>query len=435
MALVRVILADHSAERRQHLRAQLTDPQIECVESKTEEEMLRYLDRSRCNIVVISGVDAGPRTQLALLELIGHHRPTCSIVFLGQARPDQALRVATVAEAVGATHCIAGECDSANDGAKELVRGESLIGSSQAIKKARASILKSALADSNVLIIGETGTGKELTAQLIHENSSRKDKALVCLNCAAIPDALLESELFGHEKGAFTSADELHRGKLEQANGGTVLLDEIGEMSGVCQAKVLRALEDKELHRLGGTRGIIVNFRIIAATNRDLHGAVKAGTFRSDLFFRINVWQIKLPPLRERREDIPELCAFFIHELNHRFRSEVDGLSAEALDKLSIYDWPGNVRELRNALEYAFMNDPKRWIHLSDLPDWLGAHDVNAQQHAETERERLVAALISCKWNKSKAARRLNWSRMTLYRKLAKHQLDAEDGIAVNAGS
>ena len=287
----------------------------------------------------------------------------------------------------------------------------------------RAHIRQASGSDGNVLITGETGTGKELVANLIHLNSSRAKRPFVCINCTAIPDHLLESELFGYEKGSFTGADFLSAGKLQLADGGTVFLDEIGDMSLSHQAKILRTIEGKEIQRLGGKQNIPLNIKIITATNQNLERMVEDGKFRKDLYYRLNVMHINVPPLRERKEDIPPLLNFFIGKLNGAYRKEVKGVAEEAVKDLLGYHWPGNVREMKNMLESSFMNFPTRWITLKDLPERFRAKIMQSGALCCNERDQVLQALTATKWNKSKAAQRLKWSRMTLYRKLEKYQL------------
>ncbi|GJL65613.1 MAG: acetoacetate metabolism regulatory protein AtoC [Nitrospirales bacterium] len=300
---------------------------------------------------------------------------------------------------------------------------ESLVGTSSFIQDIRADMTKMAWTQSNVLITGETGTGKEVVAQAIHRISDRRDKSFICVNCAAIPETLLESELFGHEQGAFTGARYRHQGKLEQAQGGTILFDEIGDMELSAQAKILRAIEERQVQRLGGHANHPLNIRVIAATNQDLEQAVKFKQFRSDLFYRLNVARIHLPPLRERKEDIPLLIQHFIREFNPKFHREVKSVSAEALDSLLRYSWPGNVRELRNLIEASFIHLPDPSVRYMDLPLQFRAKTRECATLPQNERDQILAALLSTKWSRTKAAQKLQWSRMTLYRKMAKHNI------------
>ena len=275
----------------------------------------------------------------------------------------------------------------------------------------------------------ETGTGKYLAAQLIHLGSSRKARPFIVINCAALPDALLESELFGHERGAFTGAVTGYPGKLKLADGGTVLLDEIGDMSDVSQAKVLNALESRSVIRVGGRETVPLDIRIISATNRKLEQMVEAGRFRRDLFYRLNVFRIGIPALRDHAEDVPELVQHFFLTLNRQFGTTVDGISREALDRLAQYAWPGNVRELRNILEAIFVGGPPRCISRVEVEEQL-SQVVQFEQDGRDERGRLLSTLRSTNWNKSEASRRLHWSRMTLYRKLKKYCIPWEEAVS-----
>jgi len=301
-----------------------------------------------------------------------------------------------------------------------LIECERLVGESLAIRKIKDRIQKVSGTDATVLIRGETGVGKDLVAELLHRNSPRSSKPFVCVNCAAIPDTLLESELFGYERGAFSGAYSAREGLLEQAEGGTVFLDEIGDMSLSAQAKALRALESRMVYRLGGKKSIPVNMRIITATNQDLHALVCQGKFRRDLYYRVNTIQIHLPPLRDRKEDIPLLLRHNLRELNGRFGMDIQWFTHEALSCLLQYEWPGNVRELKNVLEATMINRPSRLIDVSDLPELLTEPSHTSRPN---EKDRLLATLFATNWNKSKAAQELHWSRMTLYRKIAKYHL------------
>ncbi len=303
---------------------------------------------------------------------------------------------------------------------------ERIVGHSPGIRRLRSHLPRFAASECNVLITGETGTGKDLVAELIHRNSRRARGPFVCINCAAFPDSLLESELFGHDRGAFTGASAARQGRLEAANRGTIFLDEIGEMSACAQAKILRAIEAREVQRLGSNGNIPLDVRIVAATNQNLSRMVADRTFRNDLFFRLNVARVDLPPLRERKEDIPLLISWCVRELNRRSGKSVDGPTEAALQKLMRHDWPGNVRELKNLVEAIFIAPPASRIDLRDLPAWFDPVEMPSSA-PRGDRELLIEVLRSERWNKSKAAERLKWSRMTLYRKMAKFGID-EDG-------
>jgi DNA-binding NtrC family response regulator len=307
--------------------------------------------------------------------------------------------------------------------ATDLRGGDRLIGNSAVICGLRAYLKKAARSNSNVLITGETGTGKDLVAQLIHQNSERAQRPFVSLNCTAIPESLFESELFGHERGAFTGAYALQAGRLPAATTGTVFFDEVGEMPLPLQAKLLRALEEKQVHRLGGGKPVPLDIRVVAATNRNIEEAVQEGRFRSDLYYRLNVVRVELPPLRERLEDVPELLTYFVAAFNRTFGTGVSGFTHDALETLLAHSWPGNVRELKNVLESVFVNLADDAIGPVDLPPEVRHMLTRLGGASAGERERLVRALVATNWNKSDAARRLSWSRMTLYRKMMRYSV------------
>jgi two-component system response regulator HydG len=283
--------------------------------------------------------------------------------------------------------------------------------------------------DATVLIQGESGTGKEIVARAIQRQSLRKDGPFVVINCSAYPSTLLESELFGHEKGAFTGAVRQKPGRFEQADGGTVFLDEIGEIPPEAQIKLLRIIQTHKFERLGGEKTISVNVRLIAATNKDLLEEVKAGRFREDLYYRLNVIPIHLPPLRERRNDIPLLAHHFLRHFAAEQDKDLSELSVETMRLLMDYTWPGNVRELENSIEHAaVLSKGTRSIEVSHLPSgiWAQASDQGlppTPTMAQHERDLLKQTLEVCGWNKKEAARRLGISRSTLYEKLRKHHL------------
>ena len=273
--------------------------------------------------------------------------------------------------------------------------------------------------DSNVLIEGETGTGKDLIARTIHYNSMRKDKPFVKINCAAIPENLLESELFGYKKGAFTGAVMDKMGKFEAADGGTIFLDEIGDMPLSLQAKILRVIEEREFERLGEVETRKVDVRVIAATNRPLKELVEQGKFRMDLYYRLNVVRIRLPALRERAEDIPLLLDHFIEVFNKKFNKKVKGVEQKVMDFLLDYSWPGNVRELENVIEHAMIHARGDLIRFDNLPDYLFEEgESGAVSLVDVEREHIFRVLKSVNNNKTRASKILGISRSTLWRKL-----------------
>jgi two-component system response regulator HydG len=282
--------------------------------------------------------------------------------------------------------------------------------------------------DATVLIQGESGTGKELVARAIHQHSSRSDKPFVVINCSAYPSTLLESELFGHEKGAFTGASRRRAGRFEQAHGGTVFLDEIGEISATAQIKLLRVLQSQKFERVGGEQTITVDVRILAATNKSLLEEVKAGKFREDLFYRLNVIPIQLPPLRERQNDIPLLARHFLHKFAERQKKDLREFSSEAMRILLNHRWTGNVRELENTIEHAVVLAKGNSVEGVDLPQLITGQAAEAPPAAGktitgNEARLLKEVLEECNWNKTEAAQRLGISRSTLYEKIKRYQL------------
>jgi transcriptional regulator with GAF, ATPase, and Fis domain len=313
-----------------------------------------------------------------------------------------------------------------------------IIGRSERMQAVFDLVEKVADSDSTILITGETGTGKGLVAKAIHQNSKRKNKPFISINCGAIPENLLESELFGHVRGAFTGATVSKSGKFELAHGGTIFLDEIGDMSPDLQVKVLKVLEEGEFEQVGGAKTIKVDVRVIAATHRDLPEEVKKGEFRQDLFYRLYVIPIGLPALRERKSDIPYLASYFVHMYNNRNNKNLEGISDKALEVLVNYRWPGNVRELRNIIERLVVLIGCGNISLNDLPKELKA--ANGYQSAQSievtddgiclnsavtefEKDLIIQSLEKTKWVKNKAAKLLQLNRTTLVEKIKRHRI------------
>ncbi len=311
---------------------------------------------------------------------------------------------------------------------------EKMLGNSAAMEQVKETIRQFAPARSTVLLTGESGTGKELAARALHELGNRSARPFVAVHCAALATNLLETELFGHEKGAFTGANERRIGRFEAADGGTLFLDEIGEIDPSVQVTLLRILENRTFERVGGTTPIEVDVRLIAATNRDLSQMVQDGTFREDLYYRLDVLRVRMPPLREHREDIPLLVKHFVDEFAAENSREVDGLTAEALNALVDYHWPGNVRELRNCIERMVVMTRGKSITLKDVP--ASIRQANEEQdHRQAkpavqtldieanEKQLIKQALDDCDGNRSAAARCLGISRRTLHRKLNQYDL------------
>jgi Nif-specific regulatory protein len=320
------------------------------------------------------------------------------------------------------------EHDTALRRARALVErtggGPRILGDSRAAAAVRAFVGKVAATDSTVLLLGESGTGKELVAAAIHDASPRSAGPFVAVNCASLGEALLESELFGHERGAFTGASERKPGKFELAEGGTLLLDEIGELPARSQAKLLRALEDRRVERIGGVRPIAVDVRVLAATNRDLEAMIRAGEFRGDLYFRIGVISVRLPALRERTADVGALAAHFLDQLRGRAARTIEGFTPAALAALASHPWPGNIRELRNAIERAVVLGEHAWIEPDELFAAAAPAPAGKGSVRDAERETIAAAMTAAAGNKVKAAATLGIDRTTLYRKLRAYGLD-----------
>jgi two-component system response regulator AtoC len=311
---------------------------------------------------------------------------------------------------------------------EERYRFENIIAKSPRMQQVIEAIKVVATSNATVLITGETGTGKELVARAIHSQSQRRGKPFVAVSCAALPESLLESELFGHEKGSFTGAYAQKKGKFEFADRGTLFLDEIGEMSANIQVHLLRVLEEKEFSRVGGNEPTKVDVRVISATNREIKEAVTKRQFREDLYYRLNVVNIELPPLRERREDIPLLAQIFLKKFALENNKEVSGFSAEATDFLLRYDWPGNVRELENAIERAVILAQKPVIGIDDLPQQtLVAHSITLEKNLrQVEKNHIMNVLAQTRGNYTEAAKALGISRMTLYNKAKAYGLNVK---------
>jgi two-component system nitrogen regulation response regulator NtrX len=323
-----------------------------------------------------------------------------------------------------------------------------LVGQSPALRRVLEAVTRAAPTNATVLLLGESGVGKELVARTIHRNSPRASQRFVQVNCAAIPEELIESELFGHEKGSFTGATEKQVGKFEQADRGTIFLDEIGDMSQKTQAKVLRVLQEQEVERLGSAKTIKVDVRVIAATNKDLEGAIGRGEFREDLYFRLNVIPIVVPPLRDRREDIPKLVQHFAKRLAEEHNLKAKRIEPTALDALQRHRWRGNIRELRNTVERLLIMTPSDSVRVDDLPGEIRAADAGPRSPADaegaaraadspgagtlrefkdaSERAYLVQKLRETNWNISRTAEIIDTPRSNLYKKLEQYGIKQE---------
>jgi two-component system response regulator HydG len=395
------------------------------------QQLLRRVTRDGVGVLV-RGSDPSPRSGIAA-PMVAFGR-TLGVIWLTSEGHDRQLDLShvhiliAIGSIAGVAHAHAGEVEmlrleNVQLRAEQAIDHE-LLGGSAAMRAVYDWIAKVAPTNSTVLLLGETGTGKELVARALHRNSQRAHRPFVAINCAALTETLLESELFGHERGAFTGAVALKRGKLEVADGGTVLLDEVGELPLTMQAKLLRVLEEREFERVGGTRAIRTDIRLIAATNRDLQADVRQQRWRADLYYRLNVVSTRLPSLRERREDIPVLAGYFAAKHADRAKRRVRGISAAARECLMNYDWPGNIRELENAIERAVVLTSSDLILPEDLPDilvdsfvapTLAPHGYHAAI-AETKKRLILDAMSAAEGNYADAAKRLGLHPTYLHR-------------------
>jgi two-component system response regulator HydG/two-component system response regulator AtoC len=440
-----IVIADASVRRRQAVAELLTVNAriLECGDSVT---LLQAMVGATPEAVVIGTIGNGPSEVVEAAHFVRKLQPAAKVIVVADVSSEAiaigALRAGVfeylkapvdpfeVAEAV--FRALPSHND-VNDGFEEL------IGVSESIREIKGFIQKIAPLNTSVLLTGESGTGKEIVARLIHQHSRRAQAPFVCVNCAALPDSLVESELFGHERGAFTGAVTRQNGQMKNADRGTLFLDEIGDMSAVAQSKMLRALEQREIQPLGSGRPIAVDVRLIAATHRDLDALVADGKFRSDLYYRLDVSRIHLPPLRERVEDIPVLAVHFVRMMNRVYGRQLLGLTPHALQTLARHDWPGNVRQLKNVIEAAAALATSDWISEGDLralhsfsvsgpPVRTRAAAVIATKQVKPGRDELLEALEATHWNMTKTAEMLKWSRSTIYRKVARYQIQRHSG-------
>ncbi len=312
-------------------------------------------------------------------------------------------------------------------------RYDRIVGKSQKMVSLMETVAQVAPTRASVLITGESGVGKELVADAIHELGNRSKGPFIKVHCAALSESLLESELFGHEKGSFTGAIAQKKGRFELADGGTIFLDEIGEINAATQVKLLRVLQEKEFERVGGEKPITVDVRIVCATNRDLLKEIEKGNFREDLYYRLNVVHLDVPPLRDRKDDIPLLMTTFLSQFNQENEKSLEGFSNGAKKALLSYEWPGNIRELRNSIESAVVLTRSSVIEVEDLPPSVRLTDNSSQLSldvgitlAEAEKQLILSTLMMCGGNKTRSAEVLGIGRKTLHRKLQEYQIDQE---------
>lgn len=448
-----VMVVDDEKNIREALIGVLKDEGHEVVSAGSGEEALKKLDARVPDAILLDIWLPGMDGTEALKEIKARHPNVPVIMISGHANIETAVRTTklgaydfiekplslekvtlTVEHAIEKKRLIE---ENSNLRFKASAKYQ-IIGSSPAMQALKADILKAAPSNSWALITGENGTGKELVARNIHLLSHRSGKPFIEVNCAAIPEELIESELFGHEKGAFTSAVAQKKGKFDLADKGTIFLDEIGDMSLRTQAKILRVLQEKSFERVGGTELITVDARVIAATNKNLNEEVARGRFREDLFYRLNVIPFHVPPLRERREDIPLLIEHFLREFARETAREVLEVNKEAMEVLYGYDWPGNVRELKNLIERLVIMAPSHRITAEDIPAYIrgaGASqakdlfrsDLLKEARRDFEREFIIRKLKEFGGNIARTAEAIGIERSHLYRKIKSYGIEHED--------
>ncbi len=436
MELPRILIAGACEEITNHLSNIIADKKFEFLQITAEDNIDTLLSQEHPDLVIACSMENEIQKSLHMVQKIRQFNKIIPILFITEQSSEQ-IAIAALRAGVNDFYKIPVSEKSLLAGINRILQGavtvfsssrkseinQMIIGESSVIKEVKDYISRVAATGSTVLITGETGTGKELAAEIIHLQSPRKNKAFIRINCSALPENLVESELFGYERGAFTGAVTPQKGKIVAAGGGDIFFDEIGDMSTYAQAKILRTIENKEVFPLGSDHAVPIDFRIITATNRDPEELIMEGKFRKDLYYRLNVARVHMPPLRERMEDVPDLVTFVIKNLNRKFGLNVEGVTDEAMELLLKYDWPGNVRELMNLLEAAFINFPQKKISPADLPKMFIRHFYTSRQIPTDEKRKILDALLENKWNKSSAAQKLNWSRMTLYRKLNKYNI------------
>jgi DNA-binding NtrC family response regulator len=457
MAKAKILVVDDELKIRESFSDILSLEDFEVETAQNGEEAIDMIDQDYFDIALIDLNMPKVDGMEVLKYLVEHTRDTIGIILTGYAT----IRTAVEAMKAGAFDYLAKpvkmeevvmvinralefrnikrENVALKKQLKKKYKFENFIGDSSQMHKVFRVIEKVADTDSTVLILGESGTGKELVAKAIHYNSMRRDKPLIPVNCGAIPEDLLESELFGHEKGAFTNAIRTRIGRFEMSNGGTIFLDEIGEMSPHLQVKLLRILQEQEFERLGGTKTIKCDIRVIAATNKDLDKLVMENEFREDLYYRLRVIPVEIPPLRDRRSDIPLLIRHFVDHMIRTRGKEIKGVSKDVVKAFMNYDWPGNVRELENIIERMIILTDADELTIQDVPDKvlqkqrseevgpsMIPDDGFSLNNAINEYERLliIRALEKADWVKNRAAKLLNMNRTTLVEKIKKQGIE-----------
>jgi DNA-binding NtrC family response regulator len=445
-----LLIVDSDEAMRESLTG-LLRPDLRVLRAGTGEGALQIMEKEDVDLMILDAQLPGI-SGFEVLKIVKENYPYVEVVVVSTMKE---LEIAIEAMRLGAYHYTSKDIDLetlrtllANAGERQDLRRdvvrlreevaettdrEFVVGSSQATRQIIGKVQRIATTPVNVLILGESGTGKELLARLIHREAGRPDAPFVAVNLAAIPKDLVESTLFGHEKGAFTGAIRQQIGKFELASGGTLFLDEVGDLRYDLQAKLLRAIQEREIERVGGTHPIKTDLRLIAATNVDLEKAVKEGKFREDLYYRLNVVPIKMPALRDRIEDLPDLARFFLRRYNTRFRRNIQGIAESTMQILCSYWWPGNIRELENLIERLVAVSDKEWITDEELPyelhvaqlDTQGPTTENLLERAVStfERNFIIRALEKSSWNVTGTARALGIPLSTLKFKMDKLEI------------
>ncbi|MBT8364106.1 MAG: sigma-54 dependent transcriptional regulator [Deltaproteobacteria bacterium] len=438
-----LLIIKSDEKRFQQLKKLLESKPYRLIEASRDSDIATYFDREKPDLVIVCSCDGTKGDGLQAAAAIRRQDRNVPMILVTQFS-SEAFAIAALRAGINdyfkvpfsgkslldsiARHLPSSKVTNGNGARTEASTTcpyyhQPLLGDSQSMQDLLTYLHKIALTDSTVLVTGETGTGKELVAELIHCSSPRAMQPFVCVNCAALPENLVESELFGFDRGAFTGAIAGKKGKFELADGGTVLLDEIGDMNLHAQAKILRTIEQKEVYPLGGKKAVPLDVRVIAATHQEPEELMSGGNFRQDLYYRLNIARIHMPPLRERKEDIPVLADFAINKLNQRYHRNIQGLTDEVLANLMRYDWPGNIRELMNLLEATYVNPHGKKIRMAHLPPAFRKKLKETRSSSGNERNYIVSTLISTNWHKANTAHKLSWSRMTLYRKIIKYNI------------
>ena len=457
MAQKTLLVADDDASIRSLLKQLLSDEGYGVLEASTGIEVVEKVKESSPDLVImdvrmpeLDGIEAlarlkstNPKTAVLIMTAFGSSNAAIRAMELGAfdyiTKPFELDKISHSVKRVLAYQDLTQEVEVLRDEISTLVQTERIVGNSPAMQEVYKTIGKVAKADATVLITGESGTGKELVAEALHFNSNRRSGPLVKVSCAALPETLLEAELFGHEKGSFTGAMTQRRGRFEMADKGTIFLDEIGEMTVPTQTKLLRVLQERKLERIGSNLPIKVDIRIVCATNKDLQKSVEQQKFRDDLYYRLNVINIHMPPLRDRKEDIPSLVEHFLAKHRYSATAQPAAISEEAIRRLMEYNWPGNVRELENVIERAVVLSRGQIITSRELP--FGEHDAAEGEEgdggeekgdssffkksvAQFEKDLIMKALRDANGNRSKAAEMLGIYRRLLYAKIKEYGLE-----------